>query len=58
MAPKAAPRDRVKEMSGRTPRINDPLGLRANRDPSWSVSMDGLEFTPILFAARAASSMS
>ena len=50
---KAAPRDRVKENSGRTPRINDPLGLRANRDPSWSVSMEGLEFTPILWAARA-----
>jgi ankyrin repeat protein len=49
---KAVARDRVKEMAGRTPRINDPLGLRANRDPSWAVSMDGLEFTPLLFAAR------
>ena len=38
---------------GRIPRVNDPLGLRAHRDPTYSMNNDGLEFTPIMWAARA-----
>ena len=37
---------------GRIPRINDPIGLRAHRDPSWSPNTNGLEFTPVMWAAR------
>jgi uncharacterized protein len=37
---------------GRIPRINDPIGLRAHRDPTWSPNTNGLEFTPIMWAAR------
>ena len=39
-------------MGGRIPRINDPLGLRAHRDPTWAVNMDGWEMTPINWASR------
>src|SRR5205814_384964 len=39
-------------MGGRIPRVNDPLGLRAHRDPAWAVNDDGLQFTPIMWAAR------
>ncbi len=39
-------------LSGRTARVNDPLGLRSNRDPSWAMNTDGLEFTAPLFAPR------
>ena len=36
------------------PRMNDPLGLRSNRDStSWGIKMDGLQFTPLMWAARA-----
>jgi len=37
---------------GRIPRVNDPIGLRAHRDPSWSPNTNGLEFTPVMWAAR------
>ncbi|MGE0392949.1 MAG: ankyrin repeat domain-containing protein [Vicinamibacterales bacterium] len=37
---------------GRIPRVNDPIGLRAHRDPTWSPNTNGLEFTPIMWAAR------
>jgi ankyrin repeat protein len=39
-------------MGGRIPRVNDPIGLRAHRDPTWAVNNDGLQFTPIMWAAR------
>ncbi len=39
-------------IGGRIPRINDPLGLRAHRDPTWAVNMDGWEMTPINWASR------
>ena len=42
----------IRPPGGRIPRINDPLGLRAHRDPDWSRSQEGLEFTPIMWAAR------
>lgn len=36
------------------PRVNDPIGLRANRDStSWGIVLDGLQFTPLMWAARA-----
>ena len=38
---------------GRILRKDDPLGIRSYRDPSWSTNNDGLQFTPLLFAARA-----
>ena len=28
-------------IGGRIPRINDPLGLRAHRDPTWAVNLQG-----------------
>ena len=35
------------------PRMNDPLGLRSNRDSqSWGIRLDGLQFTPLMWAAR------
>ncbi len=40
------------EMGGRIPRVNDPLGLRAHRDPTWAPNTAGLQFTPIMWAAR------
>jgi len=40
------------EMGGRIPRVNDPLGLRAHRDPTWAPNTNGLQFTPIMWAAR------
>jgi ankyrin repeat protein len=40
------------EMGGRIPRVNDPLGLRAHRDPTWAPNVDGLQFTPIMWASR------
>ena len=39
-------------IGGRIPRINDPLGLRAHRDPTWAVNLEGLELTPINWATR------
>ena len=39
-------------IGGRIPRINDPLGLRAHRDPTWAVNQDGWEMTPINWASR------
>ncbi len=39
-------------MGGRIPRVNDPLGLRAHRDPTWAMNNEGLQFTPIMWAAR------
>jgi len=36
------------------PRMNDPLGLRSNRDStSWGIQLDGLQLTPLMWAARA-----
>ena len=43
---------KVPPMGGRIPRINDPLGLRAHRDPTWAPNNEGLQFTPIMWAAR------
>jgi ankyrin repeat protein len=40
------------EMGGRIPRVNDPLGLRAHRDPTWAPNNNGLQFTPIMWASR------
>ena len=40
------------EMGGRIPRVNDPLGLRAHRDPTWAPNTAGLQFTPIMWASR------
>ena len=37
---------------GRIPRVNDPLGLRAHRDPDWSRNRNGMRFTPIMWAVR------
>jgi ankyrin repeat protein len=37
---------------GRIPRVNDPLGLRAHRDPDWSQNRSGMRFTPIMWAVR------
>ena len=35
------------------PRDNDPLGIRSHRDSTaWGIRLDGLQFTPLLFAAR------
>jgi ankyrin repeat protein len=35
------------------PRDNDPLGIRSHRDSTaWGIGLDGLQFTPLLFAAR------
>jgi ankyrin repeat protein len=35
------------------PRDNDPLGIRSHRDSTaWGIQLDGLQFTPLLFAAR------
>jgi len=35
------------------PRDNDPLGIRSHRDSTaWGIMLDGLQFTPLLFAAR------
>ncbi len=39
-------------MGGRIPRVNDPIGLRAHRDPAWAPNTNGLEFTPVMWAAR------
>ena len=39
-------------IGGRIPRINDPLGLRAHRDPTWAVNLEGWELTPINWASR------
>ena len=33
-------------------RQSDPLGVRADQDLSWSENTNGLEFTPIMWAAR------
>ena len=36
------------------PRVNDPLGIRSNRDSmAWGIVLDGLRFTPLMWAARA-----
>ena len=45
--------DSVRPMGGRIRRVDDPLGIRSYRDPSWAMNQDGLQFTPLLFAARA-----
>ena len=35
------------------PRVNDPLGLRSNRDSTaWGIRLECLQFTPLLWAAR------
>ena len=39
-------------VGGRIPRINDPLGLRAHRDPTWAVNLQGWTMTPINWASR------
>ena len=39
-------------IGGRIPRINDPIGLRAHRDPTWAVNLEGWEMTPINWATR------
>lgn len=38
--------------SGEIVRRNDPVGLRAQVDPSYNVNEEGMEFTALLFAAR------
>ena len=43
---------KVSQMGGRIPRVNDPLGLRAHRDPTWAPNNEGLQFTPVMWAAR------
>ena len=39
-------------IGGRIPRVNDPLGLRSHRDPTWAVNNDGWEMTAINWASR------
>ena len=39
-------------IGGRIPRINDPIGLRAHRDPTWAVNLQGWQMTPINWASR------
>lgn len=39
-------------IGGRIPRINDPIGLRAHRDPTWAVNLQGWRMTPINWASR------
>ena len=39
-------------IGGRIPRINDPIGLRAHRDPTWAVNLEGWEMTPVNWATR------
>ncbi len=35
------------------PRVDDPLGIRSHRDSTaWGITLDGLQFTPLLWAAR------
>ena len=41
-----------RQMRGRIRRVDDPLGIRSYRDPSWAVNQDGLQFTALMFAAR------
>ena len=40
------------QIGGRISRVNDPIGLRAHRDPTWAVNLDGWEMTPINWASR------
>lgn len=42
----------VPQRGGRIPRVSDPVGLRSHRDPSYAPNMDGLQFSPIMWAAR------
>lgn len=37
---------------GRISRVNDPLGLRAHRDPTWAVNLQGWQMTAINWASR------
>lgn len=42
-----------KDVGFRIPPENDPLGIRSHRNSgSWGITLDGLEFTPLLWAAR------
>jgi ankyrin repeat protein len=43
---------KVPQINGRIPRVNDPLGLRAHRDPTWAANNEALQFTPIMWATR------
>jgi ankyrin repeat protein len=43
----------VLDVGFRMPPDNDPLGLRSHRNSgSWGIILDGLQFTPLLWAAR------
>ena len=38
----------------RIPAENDPLGIRSHRNSgAWGITLDGLQFTPLMWAARA-----
>ncbi|MEQ1898993.1 MAG: ankyrin repeat domain-containing protein [Vicinamibacterales bacterium] len=38
----------------RIPADNDPLGIRSHRNTgAWGITLDGLQFTPLMWAARA-----
>ena len=43
-----------KDVGWRIPADNDPLGIRSHRDSgSWGITLDGIQFTPLMWAARA-----
>ena len=44
--------ERKPRVGGRIPRINDPLGLRSHRDPTWAINLQGWTMTPINWASR------
>lgn len=42
-----------KDKNFRIPAENDPLGIRSHRNSgAWGITLDGIEFTPLMWAAR------
>jgi len=43
-----------KDVGFRIPADNDPLGIRSHRNSgAWGITLDGIQFTPLMWAARA-----
>ncbi len=43
-----------KDVNFRIPAEGDPLGIRSHRNSgSWGITLDGIQFTPLMWAARA-----
>ena len=43
-----------KDTGFRIPADNDPLGIRSHRNSgAWGITLDGIQFTPLMWAARA-----